>query len=55
MNRYPNKQNPGTLWYHDHAMRLTNFNVKHGLAGLYIRVADVQKYLGVAAPMKNSC
>jgi hypothetical protein len=36
VNRYPNKQNPGTLWYHDHAMRLTNFNVQYGLAGFYI-------------------
>ena len=36
LNRYPNKQNPGNLWYHDHAMRLTNFNVQYGLSGLYI-------------------
>jgi hypothetical protein len=49
VNRYPNKQNPGTLWYHDHAMRLTNFNVQYGLAGFYIlRDTNVQKYLGIA-------
>jgi hypothetical protein len=48
VNRYPNHQNPGTLWYHDHAMRLTNFNVKYGLAGFYIlRDFNVQNYLGV--------
>ncbi len=29
-------------------MRLTNFNVQHGLAGFYIlRDPDVQKYLGI--------
>lgn len=27
VNRYPNIQNPGNLWYHDHAMRLTLYNV----------------------------
>jgi hypothetical protein len=36
VNRYPNQQNPGTLWYHDHAMRMTQFNVRNGLAGFYI-------------------
>jgi hypothetical protein len=44
VNRYPNKQNPGTLWYHDHAMRLTTFNAQHGLAGFYIlRDTNVSK------------
>lgn len=36
VNRYPNIQNPGNLWYHDHAMRLTLYNVKYGLSGLYM-------------------
>ena len=35
-NRYPNAQNPGNLWYHDHAMRLTRYNVQNGLSGVYI-------------------
>lgn len=35
-NRYPNGQNPGNLWYHDHAMRLTNYNAGNGLSGMYI-------------------
>jgi hypothetical protein len=49
VNRYPNQQNPGTLWYHDHAMRLTNFNVKSGLAGFYLlRDSELTKYLGIA-------
>lgn len=36
LNFYPNSQLPGSLWYHDHAMASTGFNVKHGLAGMYI-------------------
>ena len=52
ISRYPNKQNPGNLWYHDHAMRLTLFNVQHGLAGLYIlRNPSVEKQIDV--PPKN--
>lgn len=48
ISRYPNKQNPGNLWYHDHAMRLTLYNVRYGLAGLYIlRDPQVEKVLNV--------
>jgi spore coat protein A len=36
INRYPNLQNPGMLWYHDHAMHLTNYNVGKGLSGFFI-------------------
>jgi hypothetical protein len=36
VNRYENFQPPGNLWYHDHAMRATNNNVKQGLSGDYI-------------------
>lgn len=36
INRYPNQQNPGTLWYHDHAMHLTTYNVRSGLSGYYV-------------------
>jgi hypothetical protein len=36
VNRYPNLQNLGNLWYNHHSMRLTNYNVANGLAGLYI-------------------
>lgn len=34
--RYPNKQRPTMLWYHDHALGITRLNVYAGLAGLYI-------------------
>ena len=36
VNRYDNIQLPGNLWYHDHAMHLTQDNVGHGLVGDYI-------------------
>ena len=32
---YPNDQPAATLWYHDHAMAVTRFNVHAGLAGFY--------------------
>lgn len=34
--KYPNDQNPATLWYHDHAVGITRLNVYAGLAGMYI-------------------
>ena len=33
---YPNRQQAATLWYHDHAMAVTRFNVHAGLAGFYL-------------------
>jgi spore coat protein A len=33
---YANDQRAALLWYHDHAMGITRFNVYAGLAGLYI-------------------
>lgn len=35
-NIYKNVQSPGTLWYHDHSMGMTAFNVKVGLHSFYI-------------------
>lgn len=34
--RYPNTQLPTTLWYHDHALGITRYNVMLGLAGFYL-------------------
>ena len=34
--QYPNDQQAGTIWYHDHAMGVTRLNVYAGLAGFYI-------------------
>jgi FtsP/CotA-like multicopper oxidase with cupredoxin domain len=36
INRYSNAQSPGNLWYHDHSMGLTNYNIIAGIAGYYI-------------------
>lgn len=33
--RYPNDQRATMLWYHDHGMHVTRFNVYAGLAGLW--------------------
>lgn len=33
---YPNKQQPTTLWYHDHTLGITRLNVVMGLAGFYL-------------------
>jgi spore coat protein A len=33
---YPNTQEAGTIWYHDHAQRFTHTNVWAGLAGFYL-------------------
>jgi spore coat protein A, manganese oxidase len=33
--RYPNLQEPGTLWFHDHALGITRTNVYSGLATFY--------------------
>jgi len=33
---YPNDQNAGTYWYHDHTMDVTGPHVYQGLAGFYI-------------------
>ncbi|KAJ4709777.1 multicopper oxidase LPR1-like [Melia azedarach] len=45
---YPNIQQPGNLWYHDHAMGLTRVNLLAGLIGAYtIRHHDVEGPLGL--------
>ncbi|MGE5175603.1 MAG: multicopper oxidase domain-containing protein [Hyphomicrobiales bacterium] len=35
-DRYPNSQLPATLWYHDHALGITRYNIMLGLSGFYI-------------------
>jgi spore coat protein A len=36
LDTYPNDQRAAMLWYHDHVMGVTRFNVYAGLAGLWI-------------------
>lgn len=45
--RYPNDQQAATLWYHDHAMGVTRFNVHAGLAGFYLIRDHVEAALGL--------
>ncbi len=35
LSSYPNRQRSAQLWYHDHAMDITRFNVMTGLAGFW--------------------
>ncbi|CAL0300339.1 unnamed protein product [Lupinus luteus] len=45
---YPNNQQPGNLWYHDHAMGLTRVNLLAGLLGVYIiRDPSIEAPLGL--------
>lgn len=45
---YHNIQQPGNLWYHDHAMGLTRVNLLAGLIGAYIlRHPDTEAPLGL--------
>jgi len=36
ISHYPNQQDAGLLWYHDHAMGINRLNIYAGLLGLYI-------------------
>ena len=47
--RYPNAQQPTTLWYHDHALGITRINVMSGLAGFYL-LRDTVTRLGRILP-----
>lgn len=46
-NVYPNNQDAGTLWYHDHAMGITRLNVIMGLAGFYLLIDPTETALGL--------
>jgi spore coat protein A len=42
---YPNNQEAGTTWYHDHALGITRLNVYGGMAGFYL-MSDTEDTLG---------
>lgn len=44
---YPNNQQAGYLWYHDHALGVTRLNVYMGLAGLYLLRDPVEDALNI--------
>jgi FtsP/CotA-like multicopper oxidase with cupredoxin domain len=43
---YPNSQEAGTLWFHDHALGITRLNVYAGLAGFYFLQDSVHEPQG---------
>lgn len=47
--QYPNGQQAGTLWYHDHALGITRLNVYMGLAGVYTLRDTVEAALNLPA------
>jgi len=47
ISRYPNRQSPRTLWYHDHAMGATARNVVAGIHGMYLIHDDFERSLGL--------
>jgi FtsP/CotA-like multicopper oxidase with cupredoxin domain len=49
LTEYPNGQQSTTLWYHDHAMAVTRFNVHAGLAGMYLIRDDEEDGLNLPA------
>jgi len=44
---YPNNQQAGYLWYHDHSLGVTRLNVYMGLAGLYFMRDSVESALNL--------
>jgi FtsP/CotA-like multicopper oxidase with cupredoxin domain len=47
LTEYPNGQPSTTLWYHDHAMAVTRFNLHAGLAGMYLVRDEEEDALGL--------
>jgi spore coat protein A len=44
---YPNGQDAGYLWFHDHALGITRLNVYMGLAGIYFMRDDIEDALNI--------
>jgi spore coat protein A len=44
---YPNRQEPATLWYHDHAMGINRLNIYAGLFGMYLIRDDFEDALNL--------
>jgi spore coat protein A len=47
LSEHPNDQPATALWYHDHAMGITRFNVQAGLAGMYLVRDQEEDRLGL--------
>ncbi|MDS0299319.1 multicopper oxidase domain-containing protein [Halogeometricum sp. S1BR25-6] len=50
---YTNRQDPATLWYHDHALGLTRLNVYAGLAGFFLLRGPQEERLGLPSGDKE--
>jgi len=48
--KYVNRNQPSTLWYHDHTVGETRLNVYAGLAGFYLIRGDVESKVSPALP-----
>lgn len=48
--QYPNRQEPTTLWFHDHALGATRLNVYAGLAAFYLLRNPASMDTGLATP-----
>jgi spore coat protein A len=44
---YPNNQQAGYLWFHDHALGITRLNVMMGMAGAYLVRDDVEDAINI--------
>jgi spore coat protein A, manganese oxidase len=44
---YPNRQEPATLWYHDHTMGINRLNIYAGMFGLYLLRDDFEDRLNL--------
>ncbi|GAA3357961.1 multicopper oxidase family protein [Saccharopolyspora gregorii] len=47
LTEHPNRQAAAALWYHDHAMAVTRWNVHAGLFGAYLLRDDRERALGL--------
>ena len=53
INIYKNTQPVGILWYHDHSMASTGFNVRKGMSGMYLRNSTLEKGKNRPLPIRK--
>lgn len=51
---YDNEQLPATIWYHDHALGITRFNVYMGMAGAYVIYDPATEPSGVPSVLSGA-
>ena len=55
LDTYPNDQRAAMLWYHDHVMGVTRFNVYAGSLGLWIVRDERERELELPEDHRTSC